>query len=350
MLDPDHIAGSIGLRLLLVAAVVASTGVAVTGTAAASSGLDCQVHPNRDAEVKQTDVIDLEDRDGDGYASSFRIEVTADTDFRETSTGIGKGEPVIAAWLDPHGANVKLAEKSVGRSEHGTYYLDVSDVPRTVSSPHYCVRLGDDNSGNPGIFGIDSAVDDALVIRRADLKVEPRAQDRTAQVRVTSNVDGAVVHLDGERVGTTPWTGKLPVDHAGRNGPTTVKLTKDGWESQSRRVRLDSPESVHLTMEKVREPLAVSSSPTGATVYVDGQKVGTTPLVRQYWVKSSHTVRVEETGYFDETYRGVSPKATVHADLTKIEDPRPNSPTVPGDTPEVPPTRIDLTELNVSAD
>jgi PKD repeat protein len=75
--------------------------------------------------------------------------------------------------------------------------------------------------------------------------------DRTATVEVTSNAENADVLIDGERVGTTPWSGEYPVDHADRSGRTTITVDDTGYASESKTVNLSPPESLHFDLDRV---------------------------------------------------------------------------------------------------
>lgn len=46
------------------------------------------------------------------------------------------------------------------------------------------------------------------------------------------------------------------------------------------------------------QDLAVTSSPGGAAVSVDGVSQGTTPFVASLWRRSAHVVKVEQPGYY----------------------------------------------------
>jgi hypothetical protein len=46
------------------------------------------------------------------------------------------------------------------------------------------------------------------------------------------------------------------------------------------------------------QDLAISSHPGGATVTVDGQEIGSTPMVASVWRKHAHVVKIERPGYY----------------------------------------------------
>ena len=132
----------------------------------------------------------------------------------------------------------------------------------------------------------------------------------TAILTITSTPSGATVYLDGENVGRTPLQGHrvdlgtqtqksvtLGIEHEGYKSRVTTLLLTVGkttpWE-----VALEKrPEEI-----ETMATLDVTSIPSGAAVYVDGENVGTTPL-RGYQVdtgarlKKEVMVGVELAGY-----------------------------------------------------
>lgn len=131
-------------------------------------------------------------------------------------------------------------------------------------------------------------------------------------VLVRTTPPGAQVFLDGRRAGTTPVTLR---DLA--RGSHGVRLARDGYLTVERRVSVtDSRTSQTLAVDLVRAraavppsagppagrapapqaragAIAIESRPTGASVFVDGRLVGTTPLVIEDVAVGEHTVRLE---------------------------------------------------------
>ncbi len=96
--------------------------------------------------------------------------------------------------------------------------------------------------------------------------------------------------------------------------------------------------SFDVTTDKVGE-LDISSSPSGALVYVDSEYVGTTPYIMENVVAGSHVVKISETG--DITYSGIAKvtdggTTSVDADLALV--PTTVVTTVPTTVPTLVPT------------
>jgi len=138
---------------------------------------------------------------------------------------------------------------------------------------------------------------------------------------IRSTPEGASVSVDGRDYGKTPATVR---DLA--RGPHQVRVTRDGYAAQERRVVLSSSrpaQSVNVSMVRTPVPtpprsaaaapasspasapttgraagaLAVDSRPTGARVFLDGKPIGTTPLMVPSVPAGDHAVRLELDGY-----------------------------------------------------
>lgn len=123
----------------------------------------------------------------------------------------------------------------------------------------------------------------------------------TYDLRVESDPEGAEVWLDGEIVGASPVD--LP---SLRKGEHLLRVTKDGF--------LEHEETIELTGEGPGEPilfalqpenvtLFLESVPEGASVTIDGEPAGHTPLKDVEVEPGQHEVQVSRAGY--ETWRSV---------------------------------------------
>jgi serine/threonine-protein kinase len=140
---------------------------------------------------------------------------------------------------------------------------------------------------------------------------EPVAQ--TGRITVRTTPAGARVTIDGKDVGKSPLT----VPNLAR-GTHTVRVMRDGYTSVERRVVITpSQPTSTLTLNLARgaapsgagpaappesrpaltASLTIESRPSGATVVVDGKRVGTTPLALPGIAVGTHVVRMELSGY-----------------------------------------------------
>jgi serine/threonine-protein kinase len=147
----------------------------------------------------------------------------------------------------------------------------------------------------------------AAAAKPADTSEAPR----TGRITVRTTPAGARVTIDGKDVGKTPLT----VPNLTR-GTHTVRVVRDGYTTVERRVVISPAETTStLTLSLARVPgatprpapaepaarqtaaMVVESRPPGATVFIDGKRVGTTPMSLPSMAVGSHVVRLEMSGY-----------------------------------------------------
>jgi eukaryotic-like serine/threonine-protein kinase len=120
------------------------------------------------------------------------------------------------------------------------------------------------------------------------------------QMAVDSVPQGAQVSIDGRTDPSwiTPFT--LPGLNPGQH---SVTASKAGYSSDTRTVEVTSgSKSFVIThLAQLMATLAVSSSPAGANVYVDGKDIGKVTPAQVSVDKGSHVILVRKSGYLDET-------------------------------------------------
>jgi hypothetical protein len=127
----------------------------------------------------------------------------------------------------------------------------------------------------------------------------------TGWIYVSSSPGGATVLLDGTNVGQTPGSGALKLNNIAA-GSHTVNLQLNGYQAYTTGVNV-VPATVSQ-VDAVLTPagnvptvggLSVSSTPSGANVYVDNAFRGITPLTLNDITAGSHTLLLQMAGYQD---------------------------------------------------
>ncbi len=112
---------------------------------------------------------------------------------------------------------------------------------------------------------------------------------------ITSSPPGASVLIDGRIVGQTPWKGTA------QPGRRQIDLALDGYRDESRTVTAERGQRyevvIVLSAASVGGVLTVSSVPLGATVILDGDIVGTTPLRGFQLDARSYVMELAKVGY-----------------------------------------------------
>ena len=120
------------------------------------------------------------------------------------------------------------------------------------------------------------------------------------EIIVSSNPEGAQVHLDGQTnpAWITPYTitGLTPGQHM-------VTVSKSGYASDTRNfeVASGSKSSLSLNLSPLGAFVTIGSEPAGATVFIDGKNIGHVTPAQVTAEKGSHTILIRKEGYLDET-------------------------------------------------
>jgi serine/threonine protein kinase len=120
------------------------------------------------------------------------------------------------------------------------------------------------------------------------------------QMAIDSTPQGAQVQVDGR---TDPsWVTPFTLSGLGA-GQHSVIVSKAGYSTDTRTVAVASGSKAFVVthLGQLAATLAVSSSPAGANVYVDGKEIGKLTPAQVSVDKGQHVVLVRKSGYIDET-------------------------------------------------
>ena len=144
-----------------------------------------------------------------------------------------------------------------------------------------------------------------------------------ATLVVKSNPEGARVLVDGIDIGETPRTKEFEIT---KNQKVKVRLELEGYEPREKTVELKPKRETKVDerLKRLKVPekpkpatLKVISSPAGATVTLDGDVLGTTPLEKKIEIPAnkSANLRLELDGY-EPAERSVNLKVGRETKLT----------------------------------
>jgi hypothetical protein len=157
-------------------------------------------------------------------------------------------------------------------------------------------------------------------------QMQPVPAQTTGYIDVSSSPAGANIFLDGAYQGQTTVTGPFTIANV-QAGSHTVKLTMAGYQdySTSVNVRAATTSYVNAALQPAvavdTGSISVSSSPTGAGIYIDDAYKGLTPLTVDGVATGSHSVKVTLAGYQDwstEVQVGAGSTASVSASLSPV--------------------------------
>jgi archaellum component FlaG (FlaF/FlaG flagellin family) len=124
---------------------------------------------------------------------------------------------------------------------------------------------------------------------------------QTGSISISSSPSGADVYIDGSYRGITPVTlSDLTT------GSHTIRISQSGYNDYSTKVTVYSGETAIVSRTLIPSyttsqtgSISISSSPSRASVYVDGSYQGITPVTLSDLTTGSHTIRISQSGYND---------------------------------------------------
>jgi eukaryotic-like serine/threonine-protein kinase len=137
--------------------------------------------------------------------------------------------------------------------------------------------------------------------RKAKMTPPPRSAIIPGQLTINSTPEGAQVRIDGrtDPSWVTPYNlpGLAPGQHS-------VGVSKPGYAAENRTIDVASASKSFLVVQlaQITATAAVTSTPAGATVFVDGKDSGRlTPAQIPVDKPGSHTFLVRKPGYLEES-------------------------------------------------
>ncbi len=144
---------------------------------------------------------------------------------------------------------------------------------------------------------------------------EPAGAPAVHRIHLATTPAEATVFVNEEERGRTPCVLELPA------GKVRIRLVKKHYETRALELAVDSAASREYELVRIRSRVAFDSDPPGATVYVDGQEVGVTPVTADAVEAGSHKATFVLEGHYDQsaTFEVLNPdgverpvKATLH--------------------------------------
>ena len=103
----------------------------------------------------------------------------------------------------------------------------------------------------------------------------------------------AEIWVNGEKKGLGRWSSRLPA------GTYRVEVRKEAHRTTTKQLAIRTGDNSTVTLEApvpIVGKVSVNSSPFGATIFLDGKNVGTTPKILNQVLIGNHELRIEKTG------------------------------------------------------
>ena len=142
--------------------------------------------------------------------------------------------------------------------------------------------------------------------------LEIRLPSSLSTLRVECATPGALIYVNDEQKGTTPWSSSLTT------GNYKVEARLDGYRSSSQSIILHENENRTLSipaLQAIAGSLNIDYSPIGSEVFVDGKNIGVTPGIFRDIPVGDRSVEIRKDGY-ETLKKTVSIKESEQASLT----------------------------------
>lgn len=188
---------------------------------------------------------------------------------------------IITIKTDPAGANVYLNNQKIGI----TPFVD------QVIAGNYDLTLKKDlYASYSGVFAIKEGETKELPV----IKLKPI----TGKLKITSNVEGANIFINGKQEGVTPLENIELVE-----GRHKIRLEHPEHHTKEKTILLKAYEQkdVSFTLAENYGTLLIDSEPEGANVYLDGNKLGVTPFKSNKISPGEYILKVDKESLNTET-------------------------------------------------
>lgn len=222
---------------------------------------------------------------------AFTYTVTAQNYHPKSGTGVMRGEKItIDVELAPAFGHLAISADSdlsgaqvyVNNSQRGTLPLSKNII---LKSGTHSVRI---------VKSMYKPFEQSVKITDGNITTITAALEPNF-AQVTLNADkGVELWVDNTKVGVGTWSGKLEI------GDHIVECRKASHEPSSQTLSITGPNNVVRNFDPLKPiygTLNISSNPIGATITIDGEKVGETPMIKNDVLVGKRVVEISMKGY-----------------------------------------------------
>ncbi len=213
----------------------------------------------------------------------------------------------VTEKLKPMGVIVVTSIPSGAQVYVNGIYKGTTPVEVHLSGGEYLLKVYKEGYG-----GMDRKVKiQPLTTKAVSFELKP-----VGSVGVESEPKQAKVFLDGDYIGTTP----LVLQNLSF-GEHEIIIMKDNYERWTRKIRIETPEKryIHAILTPYSGSLHITSIPSVANVYINGEKVGITPFTKENIPVGIYNIKVVkgDLGMWEEKVKIERNKTTdLNPDLT----------------------------------
>ena len=194
---------------------------------------------------------------------------------------VSKKQGVLVLSVKPSDAQLYIDDELITKDVDGIYTLNLSQ-----GSHYYSVKHGS--------FSINNRI--AKIGNKAT-KIDVDLTEYYACVNISCTSDSAEIYIDNVLKGKGKWNGVIPP------GKVEVRSMLNGYSPLSRTMILNENDSVSINFsdyQMLSGSLSVNYKPDSCDVYLDGKKVGVTPLVINKIAIGNHRLLIGKPYYSND--------------------------------------------------
>ena len=149
--------------------------------------------------------------------------------------------------------------------------------------------------------------------------ISPTLEKSTTALYVTTTPSDAQVFIDNKFIDRTPIKGyEIP------QGTHNIRITKDGYKDYEETFTLDGKErTISSTLEKSTTALYVTTTPSGAQVFIDNKFIDRTPIKGYEIPQGTYNIKITKDGYKDYNEKIEASAGSYVINETLEEKPKP---------------------------
>ncbi|MGR3174615.1 MAG: PEGA domain-containing protein [Candidatus Scalindua sp.] len=230
----------------------------------------------------------------------------------ETLTGLKPGKYTVEIRMDGYETWREIVDIEADKENALTAALQIMTTTISIKSKPSKANIyidGNDAGITPGIIKSVSPGTHKIEVRMDGYEVWSESVDveadkekvitavlqtKAGSISIKSEPAKAMIYLDGEEVGTTPYSLKSVA-----TGTHEVEVRMDGYEVWSEVVDVVADKDITLTavLQTKSCSISIKSEPANANIYIDGNDAGITPGIIKSVAPGTHEIEVRMDGY-----------------------------------------------------
>ncbi len=222
-----------------------------------------------------------------GYSCLLRFEAPGRRTVWRSYTSPQSGSDRCFVELPPMTASVLIASEPSG-ADVVFEGLKVGATPLVIADLESGDYTAEVSKGGRAPVNVVWSIRDSRPQR-----VVAKLSSTLGKLIVNTEPAGALILIDGREIGVSGYEGDL------EEGNYTLRLEKEGFGAFEQKISISRGETTRVNVDMKQPPgaLKIISNPSGASVFIDGERKGETPLTLPDMAPGSYQLELTLPGY-----------------------------------------------------